>query len=133
MDQLGTGPMGMIDLNVLKYKRTHVNDNQISYSPTNNEPLIQKDNRFFKAFIIPECKEYTIPIEWELLARDFNAKGTIYLKVQPEYEDKIVYEDVESEDDLKEDEILSIPATNLYLRVQGPEMGNAWYLKLKAN
>ena len=34
---------------------------------------------------------------------------------------------------LKEYEILSISATNLYLRVQGTETGNAWYLKLKAN
>lgn len=33
----------------------------------------------------------------------------------------------------KEYEILSITATSLYLRVQGTETGNAWYLKLKAN
>ncbi len=34
---------------------------------------------------------------------------------------------------LKEYEILSITATAMYLRVQGTETGNAWYLKLKAN
>jgi len=33
----------------------------------------------------------------------------------------------------KEYEILSISATTMYLRVQGTETGNAWYLKLKAN
>ncbi|MFL5741277.1 MAG: hypothetical protein ACJ75B_13725 [Flavisolibacter sp.] len=33
---------------------------------------------------------------------------------------------------LKEYEILSITANSLYLRVQGTETGNAWYLKLKA-
>lgn len=33
----------------------------------------------------------------------------------------------------KEYEIMSITATALYLRVQGTETGNAWYLKLKAN
>jgi len=33
---------------------------------------------------------------------------------------------------LKEYEILSISATALYLRVQGTETGNAWYLKLKS-
>ena len=33
----------------------------------------------------------------------------------------------------KEYEILSISATAMYLRVQGTETGNAWYLKLKAN
>jgi len=32
---------------------------------------------------------------------------------------------------LKEYEILSITSTSLYLRVQGTETGNAWYLKLK--
>src|SRR5258705_740434 len=34
---------------------------------------------------------------------------------------------------LKEYEILSITANTVYLRVQGTETGNAWYLKLKAN
>ncbi len=33
---------------------------------------------------------------------------------------------------LKEYEILSITATTMYLRVQGTETGNAWYLRLKA-
>ncbi len=33
---------------------------------------------------------------------------------------------------LKEYEILTLSATNMYLRVQGTETGNAWYLKLKA-
>ncbi len=33
----------------------------------------------------------------------------------------------------KEYEIMSITPTDMYLRVQGTETGNAWYLKLKAN
>ncbi|MDQ6609002.1 MAG: hypothetical protein M3Y85_04195 [Bacteroidota bacterium] len=33
----------------------------------------------------------------------------------------------------KEYEILSITATTMYLRVQGTETGNAWYLRLKAS
>ncbi|MEO6732468.1 MAG: hypothetical protein ABIN01_14715 [Ferruginibacter sp.] len=33
---------------------------------------------------------------------------------------------------LKEYEIMSITATTMYLRVQGTETGNAWYLKLKS-
>ena len=114
MDHLGTGPMGMVDFNTLKYKRTSVNDNRISYSPKDNEPLIQKDNRYFEAYIIPECKEYTIPIEWELLARDFNSNGTIYLKVEPEYEEKIIYEEVDSEEELKDDEIVSVEEKKNY-------------------
>ncbi|MBF4984533.1 hypothetical protein FNJ87_09405 [Nonlabens mediterrranea] len=114
MDHLGTGPMGMVDLNFIKNKRTYVNDNQITYSPRDNEPLIQKDNRYFEAYIIPKCKEYTIPIEWELLARDFNSSGKIYLKVEPEYEIKVIYEEVDSVDDLKEDEIVSIEEKKNY-------------------
>lgn len=34
---------------------------------------------------------------------------------------------------LKEYEIMSITGNSLYLRVQGTETGNAWYLKLKSN
>lgn len=105
MDQLATGPMGMIDIGYYKSKRTYIKDNVIFYTPTENEPLIQKDNRYFKAYIIPLCKEYTIPIEWKLLARDYDKSGTIFLIVQPEYEDKIIYEFVDTIDDLKEDEI----------------------------
>lgn len=114
MDQLGTGPMGIIDLTELKYKRTYIEGNQISYSPRDNEPLIQKDNRYFKMHIIPECKEYTIPIEWKLLARDFDSTGTVYLNVEPEYEDKIVFEYVDTEAELKDDEVISIEARKNY-------------------
>ena len=38
----------------------------------------------------------------------------------------------DADDIKKEYEILSISATAMYLRVQGTETGNAWYLKLKA-
>ncbi len=34
---------------------------------------------------------------------------------------------------LKEYEIMAMSATTMYLRVQGTETGNAWYLRLKAN
>jgi hypothetical protein len=108
MDQLGTGPMGMIDIGFLKHQRTYIDKNRISYTPKDNEPLIQKDNRYFKAYIIPECKEYSIPIEWELLARDFSTTGILTLNVSPEFEDKIIFEDVDRKDELKEDEVIKI-------------------------
>lgn len=114
MDQLGTGHMGMIDIGFLTNKRTHIDENRISYSPKNNQPLIQKDNRFFKAYIIPHCREYSIPIEWELLARDFNKTGVLTLNVLPNYEDKFVFEDVEREDEIKVDEIIKIEAKKNY-------------------
>ncbi|MFZ1516846.1 MAG: hypothetical protein WAT21_15665, partial [Saprospiraceae bacterium] len=114
MDQLGTGQMGMIDIGFLKHKRTYIDNNRISYSPEDNEPLIQNDNRYFEAYIIPECKEYSIPIEWELLARDFSTTGKLTLNVIPEYEDKIIFEDVERNDELKEDEVVKIEAKKNY-------------------
>lgn len=114
MDQLGTGLMGMIDLTMLKYKRTYVKEDTISYTPRDNGPLIQKDNEYFEAHIIPKCKEYTIPIEWTLLARDYDTSGQLFIKVEPEYEDRIVYQDVYSESEMKEDEIISIVAKKNY-------------------
>ena len=114
MDLLGTGPMGMIDLAALKSKRTYITDNTISYTPNDNNPLIQKDNRYFNAYIIPLCKEYTIPIEWELLARDFDKTGVIYLKVEPDYEDQYIYEYVESIEKMEEDEIISVKEKKNY-------------------
>ncbi|WP_162550167.1 hypothetical protein [Hymenobacter nivis] len=113
-DQLGTGPMGMINLMALKYKRTYVEDGKISYTPKDNEPLIQKDNRYFEAHIIPKFKEYIIPIQWKILARDYNTSGKIYIKVEPEYEDKIIYEYINSVDELKEDEVISVEAKKNY-------------------
>ena len=108
MDQLGTGPMGMLDLAELKNKLTYIDGERITYSPRLNEPLIQKDNRFFKAYIIPECKEYSIPIEWRLLARDFSSEGIITLRVEPIYEEEFIYEYVDTKEELKEDELVSI-------------------------
>lgn len=114
LDVLGTGPMGMPDITKLQYKRTYVDGDTISYSPKDNEPLIQKDNRYYEAYVIPKCKEYRIPIQWELLARDYDASGELFIIVKPEYEDEIIYEEVESIDDLKEDEIISIKAKKNY-------------------
>jgi len=115
LDQLGTGPMGMIDITALKYKRTYVNGNKVTYSPKNNKPLIQKDNRYFEVYIIPLCKEYKIPIKWELLARDYDASGELYLIVEPEIEDQIVYVEVDSEEELKEEELISIEEKKNYI------------------
>jgi len=114
LDVLGTGSMGMVDLTKLRYKRTYIDGNTISYSPNDNEPLIQKDNRYFEAYIIPKCREYTIPIQWELLARDYNVSGELFIKVQPKYEDQILFEEVHSEFDIKEDEIISIEPKKNY-------------------
>lgn len=114
MDQLSTDSMGMVDISEFINKRTYVDENRILYTPKGNKPLIQKDNRWFEAYIIPECEKYTIPIQWELLARDFDASGIIYINVEPIYEDQIVFEYVDSEEYLKDDEVVSIEEKESY-------------------
>lgn len=114
LDQLGTGPMGMIDIGFLRNKRTYIEGNRIFFSPGDNEPLIQKDNRYFEAYIIPECREYTVSVEWELLARDFSSNGTVTLVVLPTYEDQIIFEDVISEVELKADEVIAVEEKKNY-------------------
>jgi hypothetical protein len=84
-------------------KDLFIKDNQISYYPLNSEPLIQKDNRYFECFIKPLPKNYVIPIRWEILARDYNASGTIDLRVEPEFIEKIEYVDIVSDEFLQDD------------------------------
>lgn len=114
LDQVGSGHMGMIDLNYLKNKNTYVKKDTIHFTPRNNEPLIQKDNRYFKAYVIPGCLEYTLPIQWEILARDYNATGTVNLIVKPIYEEVFEYEYVDTDAELKPDEIISIKTKKNY-------------------
>ena len=113
-DQLRDGILGLDRYPPLSNKRTYVIGNNIIYEPLENQPLIQKDNRYFKAFIIPECKEYSIPIEWELLARDYDTRGEVVLKVEPIVEDQFIYKDVDTTEELMEDEIISIEAKKNY-------------------
>ena len=113
-DTVGSGPMGMVDFNHLKYKKTSVKKNKITYWPQDNEPLIQKDKRFFKAYIIPLGKSYTIPIKWEILARDYNHSGLINLVVEPDYEEIVNTIYVETEQELRDDFILSIKEKKNY-------------------
>lgn len=92
----------------------NVQGNEITYAPGYNRSLIQKDKQGFQAYIIPNCKEYIIPIEWHLLARDFDANGTIYLKVEPYYQDEPVYALVEDPSQIRPDEILSVRHKKYY-------------------
>jgi len=110
MDDLG----GDSFLLKLGNRRTYVDGNTIHFTPNKNQPLIQKDNEYFEAYIIPECKEYTIPIHWELLARDYDSNGEILLKVEPEYEDRFIYVDVDTEEEIKDDEIISVEEKKNY-------------------
>ncbi len=99
--------------NDLLEKRTafaYPEEKMIIYRPYRNEPLIQKDNRYFNAFLIPNFNVDTINIEWELLARDFDKNGTLKIKVDPIYVEEINWVDVSNAIELKADseEILEL-------------------------
>lgn len=77
----------------------------ITYRPIDNNPLIQKDNRYFEISLLPEPNSEKIIFEWELLARDFNKSGNAEIIIEPEYVEKIEYEEVNKQSDLKDDKI----------------------------
>lgn len=114
MDSIGTGYLGMVDLAHLKNKRTSIDGNKIFYSPKDNRPLIQKDNRYFELFIVPKGKAYRIPLKWSLLARDYNSEGYIYLNIEPEIETKVIYEEVESKEEILPEQLISIKEKKSY-------------------
>jgi len=77
----------------------------ITYRPINNDPLIQKDNRYFEISLLPETDSEKIIVEWELLARDFNKKDKFEITIEPNYIENIQYEEVNFESELLEDQI----------------------------
>ena len=77
----------------------------ITYRPIDNNPLIQKDNRYFEISLLPEPNSEKIVFEWELLARDFNKTDKAEITINPEYVEKIEYEETNNESDMKEDKI----------------------------
>jgi hypothetical protein len=86
-------------------RRVYIEKNQITYYPLDNEPLIQKDNRYFRIYIIPDGREYEIPVRWKVLARDYNDEGILTIQVKPTFEDETHYNYVDTEDEIIDDEI----------------------------
>ncbi|WP_417366711.1 hypothetical protein [Flavobacterium beibuense] len=82
------------------------NDKTISYIPSNNQPLIQKDNRSFKIDILINHEAKNIEAEWSLLARDFNKSGKFKIDVIPKYIETIKYEEVNKPYNILDDEII---------------------------
>lgn len=78
---------------------------KITYRPIDNNPLIQKDNRYFEISLLPEPNSEKIIFEWELLARGYNKSGTAEIDIKPEYVEKIEYEEVNKQSDLEKDKI----------------------------
>lgn len=57
------------------------------YKPGDNHPLIQRDKRTFTIWLQPNSHELKeISLHWELLARDYDARGEISITVAPVYE-----------------------------------------------
>jgi hypothetical protein len=77
----------------------------ITYRPRDNKPLIQKDNTYFKLWLLPNPESEKIIMEWELLARDFNRKETVEIKIEPNYVEIIDYELVSEDEDLPNEEV----------------------------
>jgi hypothetical protein len=119
-DAVRTGYLGMVDLAYLKNKETFIEGNEIFYTPRDNRPLIQKDHRYFEIHIIPNAKSYRIPLKWNLLARDYNSEGYIYLNIEPEIETKVIYEEVDSSDDILPEQVSAIKEKKNY----DDDMGN---------
>jgi hypothetical protein len=122
IDEVGSGSMGMITPNF--HKRTYCGDNYINYRPKDDKPLVQKDNRYFEAWIEPLPKEYELIVLWTLIARDYNANGELKIIVKPMYEDK--YEDiiVDTEEELREREVIEIKAKKNYPKKGDDDLGN---------
>jgi hypothetical protein len=55
----------------------------ITYRPLENQPLVQKDNRFFEISLLPDTNSDRIIVEWELLARGFNRKDRFEIGINP--------------------------------------------------
>jgi hypothetical protein len=113
-DTVGSGPFGMVDILAIKHKRTYCEDNEIRYRPLDNKPLVQKDNIFFEAWIEPLPKEYELKIIWTLIARDYSDQGELKMIVKPKFEDVYIDIEVETESELKPDEIIEIKSKKNY-------------------
>ncbi|MGX1930194.1 hypothetical protein [Flagellimonas sp. 2504JD4-2] len=86
---------------------TYIDDenNRITYKPIENQPLIQKDNRYFNVSLLPEPYCNIMILECELLARDYNTTEVIEIEIQPEFFEKIEYKEVNNKFEMREDEI----------------------------
>ncbi len=110
-DNIGRGFLGMIDLERATNKKTYCDDYEIRYSPVINQPFIQTDSRFFDAWIVPRPNITQIDFKWSIKARDYQDSGIIKMNVIPKYEDRYKYVGVENDEQIKDDELLSVSST----------------------
>jgi len=82
----------------------HKEKNYFSYNPLENCPLIQKDSRSFKIFILPNLDVNEIKLTWELLSRDYSDEGEIIIRINHEITEKINVIEVNNVEDTLEEE-----------------------------
>lgn len=71
--------------------------------------FVQKDKRVFTISIIAADGITELPMFWRFLCEDYQKNGSMMVKVEPEFEEKVNRIEVDSEADLKPDEILIVP------------------------
>lgn len=94
VDFLFDGEFNMLSDNInqeiiLRPSNTYCNGNRIVFRHLSNQALIQKNNFFFNVCIRPCPREYEIPINWHLFARDFDKEGVVTLVIKPSYSEEV--------------------------------------------
>lgn len=86
------------------YPSSQISYSNLKFSKNSLTPLIQKDFVVIDLWILPLSKEYNVVLNWEILARDFNKKGNLNIKIQPKIESRILTSEVEYQYEIKESE-----------------------------
>ena len=82
--------------------------NVIEYRPK-DRILVQDDHRTFKIAVKPKDNVQSIEVMWVLYSRNYRKEGELILNVEPKFEDKKEKVEVDSIDELKENEVIILP------------------------
>ncbi|MBM6993538.1 MAG: hypothetical protein I3J02_09800 [Prevotella sp.] len=80
----------------------------IEYRPK-DRILVQDDHRTFKIAVKPKDNVQSIKVMWILYSRNYKKEGELILNVEPKFEDKKEKIEVNSIDELKENEVIILP------------------------
>lgn len=79
--------------------------NGVEYKPLDSV-FVQKDERRFSISIIPKQDVDCFPLFWQFLCEDYSKKGSLTIKVTPQYEDIVKVVEVENKEDEREEVII---------------------------
>ena len=82
-----------------------VENNSIYYRHPQNQPLVQKSNRYFEVSVLPQIYANKIVAEWELISRDFHKTGKFEIEVVPQYTEEIIINEMPFGASPKKDEV----------------------------